>query len=486
MSTKKSKSVETFSLKPSEVEAAIRNGRRSNRAVFLWGPPGISKSATAAAVATAQNMAFIDIRLSQLDPTDLRGIPYPTEISGVEAVRWSVPYAMPKDLDIDFNANITDGEQRVDFANPTGSNGIHYCTNPKIKVKSLVEGATAKIVQQFLEDDDGEIIYFDDIGDVTTKSKGNPQTVKNLDRVKIVLVDDATGNPVSGRVNIKVRGKVQAILALEEFNSAPPSVQAAAYQLVLDRRLGEYIIPKGVSIVAMGNRDTDKGVTFKMPTPIANRFIHVEMRTDFDDWQKWAIKNFVHRDVVGYLTAFKDHLFQFEASTAARGFPTPRSWEFVSDTLIADEEHSEPEMVIHGLVAGCVGEGCGVQFMEFRKIARDLPRAEDILSGRLKKMKEPAQVSLSYALTTTLCYELKERENKLRRVNGDKWNKSADYKKWLAEADNFLEFMMENFQPEICIMGAKAAIQIHSLPFDVQAMKNFNVFADRYKKLVLG
>jgi hypothetical protein len=71
------------------------------------------------------------------------------------------------------------------------------------------------------------------------------------------------------------------VLFLDELNSAAPSVQAAAYQLILNRRIGKYRMPKNVVLVAAGNRESDKGVTYRMPTPLANRFIHQEMKVEF-------------------------------------------------------------------------------------------------------------------------------------------------------------------------------------------------------------
>ena len=74
-------------------------------------------------------------------------------------------------------------------------------------------------------------------------------------------------------------------LFLDELNSAPPSVQATAYQLILNRRVGQYVLPDNVVIAAAGNRDTDKGVTYRMPSPLANRFLHLEVEVNHDDWQ---------------------------------------------------------------------------------------------------------------------------------------------------------------------------------------------------------
>jgi MoxR-like ATPase len=127
-----------------------------------------------------------------------------------------------------------------------------------------------------------------------------------------------------------------AIVFLDELNSAAPAVQAAAYQLILNRRVGQYHLPKGVSIVAAGNRDSDKGVTYRMPAPLANRFVHIELRVDFEDWMEWATNQHIHADVVGYCTFAKQDLYDFDPRGSSRSFATPRSWSFVSQLLSDD------------------------------------------------------------------------------------------------------------------------------------------------------
>lgn len=448
------KTTDTLTLKPSQCATAIRLIVNTQRSMFLWGPPGISKSAQMKQVATSMGIAFIDVRLSQMDPTDLRGIPYPVVENGVHAVRWSPPVALPRDLKLSSVIETELDGVAVDFLNPIGDNDIHYCTNPQITVSALEPvGATATI---------------------TTRTNDSFH----------VLLTDSNGQPVKGRVRYVVTGETKGILALEEFNSAPPSVAAAAYQLVLDRKLGDsYVVPKGVAIIAAGNRDTDKGITFKMATPIANRYIHIEMEPNFDDWQKWALSSMLHADIVGYLSAFKQDLFDFDPSSAARGFQTPRSWHALSDFLLANPD--APDAITTAVACGAVGEGAGLKFAAFRKIAADLPRAEEILSGRLKEIGK-VEAQLAYALTTNLCYALKESAEEGMKTHGKEWNKTEDRKKWLAQADNFLAFIMNNFQPEICIMGAKAAVTLHELPFDTTKMKNFEVFTDKYKTVIMG
>ena len=135
-----------------------------------------------------------------------------------------------------------------------------------------------------------------------------------------------------------------AILFLDELNSAAPATQAAAYQLVLNRRVGTYILPKGVAIIAAGNRETDKGVTYRMPAPLSNRFLHLELTTDFEDWLNWATNNLIHGQVVGYLGFAKQDLYNFDPKSPSRSFATPRSWTFVSDLLNDDDLEDETLM----------------------------------------------------------------------------------------------------------------------------------------------
>ena len=122
------------------------------------------------------------------------------------------------------------------------------------------------------------------------------------------------------------------VLFLDELN-LHPSVQAAAYQLVLNKRIGQYNLPTNVKIVAAGNRETDRGVTYRMPSPLANRFRHINMEVNFEDWSIWATNNKVHQDVIGYLTYSKADLFDFDPKTSSQAFATPRSWNYVSEIL---------------------------------------------------------------------------------------------------------------------------------------------------------
>jgi hypothetical protein len=260
-----------------------------------------------------------------------------------------------------------------------------------------------------------------------------------------------------------------AIIFLDELNSAPPAVQAAAYQLILNRRVGTYSLPKGVDIVAAGNREGDRGVTYRMPAPLANRFIHLEAKVDFDDFQEWAVMNNVHPEVVGYVGFAKQDLYDFDPKSPSKAFATPRSWVFVSDLLWEDDTDID---TLHNLIAGAVGDGLAVKFMAHRKIAGRLPKAEDILSGKVKDLSIK-EVSAMYSLTVSLCYELKDQ--------AEKKSKTFD-----SQADNFFRYMMDNFPTELVVMGAKTGLTNYNLPLDATKMKSFDEFHKRFGKYVLS
>jgi hypothetical protein len=256
------------------------------------------------------------------------------------------------------------------------------------------------------------------------------------------------------------------VLFLDEMNSAAPSVQAAAYQLILNRKVGTYKLPDNVMIVAAGNREADKGVTYRMPAPLANRFIHLEMAVNFDDWFQWAVDNKQHKDVVGYLQFAKQDLYDFDPKSPSRSFATPRSWSFVSELL----EDNIDENTTTDLVAGAVGEGLAVKFMAHRKVSANMPNPTDILLGKVKELKVK-EISAMYSLTVSLCYELKEACDKNDKLFDDKVN-------------NFLRFAMDNFETEMVVMGIKLALAQYQLPIDPDEVECFDEFHERFGKYI--
>ena len=263
------------------------------------------------------------------------------------------------------------------------------------------------------------------------------------------------------------------VLFLDEMNSAAPAVQGAAYQLVLNRQVGTYKLPDNVVVVAAGNRESDKGVSYRMPSPLANRFVHMEVRSDFESWFSWAVSKNIHKDVVGFLSFSKQDLMEFDPKSASRAFATPRSWTFVSQFL-ADDDATDAELT--DLIAGTVGEGLAVKFMAHRKVAGQMPNPTEILAGKVKELKVK-EISAMYSLTISMCYELQEQYKKLGK------EKIAD---WHAQADNFLRFMMDNFTTELVVMGARVALTTYNLPMVPGKMKSFDEFHQRFGKYIIA
>ena len=338
---------------------------KHQRPLFLWGPPGIGKSELVADITEELGGHMIDLRLGQMEPTDIRGIPFYNKETG-----------------------------KMDWAEP-------------------VDLPSQELASQY---------------------------------------------PV-------------VVLFLDEMNSAAPSVQSAAYQLILNRRVGKYVLPDNVVMVAAGNRESDKGVTYRMPTPLANRFIHQEMKVDFTSWQEWAVNHKIHKDVVGYIGFAKNDLYDFDAKSASRAFATPRSWSFVSQILEDDDGDDDTVM---NLIAGTVGEGLAVKFMAHRKVASRMPKPEEILSGKVTTL-DVKEVSAMYSLVISMCYELKDAISE----------KKVDDKKFHEMADNFFGYMMKNFETELVVMGARIALTTYNLPFQPTKLKNFDQFHQKYGKYIL-
>ncbi len=166
------------------------------------------------------------------------------------------------------------------------------------------------------------------------------------------------------------------VLFLDELNAAPPLVQAACYQLILDRKLGEYQLPDKWSVVAAGNREQDRSVSHRMPSALANRFVHIDFEVDIDQWLEWAQESGLSRQVRAFIRFRPSLLHDFDPKRETRAFPSPRSWEFVSRLL---ESNLQPAMVPE-LVAGAVGKGAAAEFSGFLDLWNQLPSPLDIIS----------------------------------------------------------------------------------------------------------
>ena len=276
----------TPSISTTELYTHIQTLLDTDTPLFIHGSPGIGKSYIVADVAKKNKLELIDIRLSQMDPVDLRGVP---SIKDDQTV-WMPPVFFPKDMN----------------------------------------------------------------------SEG--------------------------------------ILFLDELNSAPPSVQAAIYQLVLNRKMGEYELPRGWRIVCAGNRVSDRGVVFRLPSPLVNRMVHLHVSARFEDFKLFAIKEKLHHFVIGFL-GFRPDLLSTEPiieDDANPAFATPRSYHMLSNILKANENMN----AIAPIIYGTIGYSSGIEFTSYVKVYEELPDVAAIYEGIYPEVKK--QPALLYALVSAL------------------------------------------------------------------------------------
>lgn len=188
------------------------------------------------------------------------------------------------------------------------------------------------------------------------------------------------------------------ILFLDELNAAPAMVQASCYQLILDRMLGEYTLPDGWSIVAAGNRDSDRADTTRMPTPLRNRFMHLDFEVDLQEWCEWAVRAGIRPEVIAFLRFRPSLLSDFSKDACA--FSSPRPWEFVSRILDSLDSASN-QAIEHELIAGAVEMGSATEFTGFLRIFRELPNVDAILMNP-HQAPVPTEPSAQFAVASAL------------------------------------------------------------------------------------
>jgi len=272
-------------MRPSQVAESIELLYAKRRPGFIWGPPGAGKSDVMHQVTEKNKLALIDVRLSMLDPTDLKGFAIADREK--ELMRWFHADFLPRD----------------------------------------------------------------------PKSKG--------------------------------------ILFFDEANAAPKSVEAPMYQLTLDRKLGDYRLPDGWSIMLAGNRETDRAIANRMSSALQNRLVHINYEIHTDDWRTWAIQHGIGLEILGFIALRPDLLHKFDPDS--KGWPSPRSWTFANDLI-----HSglSPDTEFE-LLKGTVGEGAAGEFEAFVRIYRDLPTIEEVLA-KAEKIAVPTTPNVLYALVTAL------------------------------------------------------------------------------------
>ena len=199
----------------------------------------------------------------------------------------------------------------------------------------------------------------------------------------------------------------KGILFLDELTSAPQMTQAGCYQLVLDRKLGEYVLPDGWVVIAAGNPASERGVHFSMPRPLRNRFVHLELEADLNDWCKWAVGAGVRPEIIAFLRFKPDLLHTADATSDANAWPTPRSWEMASNVLrgIANRQKttflSGASEFEAQLLDGTVGPAAAAELIAFLRLFRQLPSIDEIMLNP-EMAPLPAETSAQIAIATAL------------------------------------------------------------------------------------
>ena len=187
------------------------------------------------------------------------------------------------------------------------------------------------------------------------------------------------------------------LFSLEEITSATPAVQAALYRFVLSGRIGEYQLPTGSSIIACGNRESDRGVAHTMPTPLVSRFVHYTLKTDPDEWLVWAMDNDIDDDVIFFITHRPELLHEFNPKLKNIPYPCPRTWKFISDIVKKFQNEFDSSRVELATLAGTVGPGAAIEFNAFRRMKKELTHPKVVLSDP-KGCKIPSKVDAVLAL----------------------------------------------------------------------------------------
>lgn len=178
---------------------------------------------------------------------------------------------------------------------------------------------------------------------------------------------------------------VRYLINLEELPNAPLMVQTALYQLVLDRRIGEYTLPETAALIACGNREQDRSGVNRMSPPLASRFMHVDLTVSKDDWQEWGARNDIEPEVLFFLHVREELLHGYDPTSKEKAFPCPRTWAFVSKMLAEFKRRAEAgdpvdPAVELAIYRGTVGEEAAVEFFGFLRVWRKLPHPQTIVN----------------------------------------------------------------------------------------------------------
>jgi len=203
----------------------------------------------------------------------------------------------------------------------------------------------------------------------------------------------------------------KGVIFFDELNLAPQSIQASAYQLILDRRLGKYKIPDGWAIISAGNGVGDKASVYDLPAPLSNRFTHVQLTPpSVDSWTNWATQKDINNNIITFLQFKQNYLFTYNEENDDSAFGTPRSWAFCSKLI----EGEKDEKSILRYVASAVGEGIAREYIAFHKMANEVDI--DKIIKYPNEFISPKDVNIKYAIAGALADRYKSNSKLLSNI----------------------------------------------------------------------
>lgn len=322
-----------------------------------------------------------------------------------------------------------------------------------------------------------------------------PIDLRGLPHLVDVKITDKNGNIVKNEKGVELTEKIfrwstptdfptdeesNAVIFFDELSAATPSVQAATYQIVLNRRIGNYQLPENVVIAAAGNRVKDKSVAYHMPKALSNRLSHYTLEADIDSWIEWAIKKDIDKNIIGYLQSQPQDLNLFNAQTTSPAVATPRSWVFLNKLIFTKSSLSEA--AIKAMTNGTIGTGVGFKFHKFKENADKLPKATDILSGKVTKIDD-INIDIAFALISSLTHELNQLDKRYRQESDSK-QKKVLHEALHACVNTFLKFTMDNFMKEHVVLAAKTLLSYYDLSVEMKDIPEWKHFRDGYGNLL--
>jgi len=247
----------------------------------------------------------------------------------------------------------------------------------------LIKGAPGigktDIVTQACEEANARLIVSHPVVDEPIDYKGLP-----------AIKDDHAEFLPFGTLRKIIEAKEPMVYFMDDLGQAPPTVQAAAMQLILARRINGYKVSDQVTFLAATNRKQDKAGVSGVLEPVKSRFVSiVELEPDLEDWAEWAASKTLPAELIAFIRFRPNLLHDFTPSIDITNSPCPRTIHNVAKLMTM----GLPENLEFEAYSGSAGAGFAAELMGFLKIYRQLPDPNLILM-------DPAGASVPHDIAT--------------------------------------------------------------------------------------